>query len=387
MGGCGEKRRALLPETAAGHHRSCQIAVNAGFFNVSDGGCLGHLISDSRIVQSTTRRNAIFGMTQSGFFVTGYSDADWIREAGFRQLVNGVIWLVRNSLSAVQSAIETESAETQSTGSLADFAAVRSARTAIGHDREGNLILVQIDGQTSARGLSLFDFSRLLIEMGLVNAINLDGGGSASLYINNTLANYPSDHCEKDARWRCSRYVSSAICITCPSMCEHGSCDVNGECECDPGWRGEQCDQPFCARYNCSNAGICSEGKCHCFPGFTGPDCRHVCDFGTWGRDCRQICQCLNDAFCEPASGKCTCPWGYEGPLCSQVCVGGTYGPSCKYRCPFGQVSCAPESGSMTHSDQLSYRNHHLFVLLDLLYISTATYCIFFAFLTLNAVF
>ena len=40
---------------------------------------------------------------------------------------------------------------------------VSSARTAIGHDAMGRLILVEIDGKTQQRGLNLFDFADLLI--------------------------------------------------------------------------------------------------------------------------------------------------------------------------------------------------------------------------------
>jgi len=33
----------------------------------------------------------------------------------------------------------------------------------------------------------------LLLKLGLVNAINLDGGGSATMVVNGTVVNYPSD--------------------------------------------------------------------------------------------------------------------------------------------------------------------------------------------------
>ena len=41
--------------------------------------------------------------------------------------------------------------------------------------------------------VNLFDFASLLQSFGLVNAINLDGGGSATFVVNNTVVNYPSD--------------------------------------------------------------------------------------------------------------------------------------------------------------------------------------------------
>jgi len=41
--------------------------------------------------------------------------------------------------------------------------------------------------------IDLYNFANLLLKLGLVNAINLDGGGSATMVVNNTVINYPSD--------------------------------------------------------------------------------------------------------------------------------------------------------------------------------------------------
>ena len=41
---------------------------------------------------------------------------------------------------------------------------------------------------------NLVEFADLLVRHGVVNAINMDGGGSNTLVENNELLNYPSDH-------------------------------------------------------------------------------------------------------------------------------------------------------------------------------------------------
>jgi exopolysaccharide biosynthesis protein len=41
--------------------------------------------------------------------------------------------------------------------------------------------------------MNLYTFANYLKKLGLVNAINLDGGGSATFVINGTTVNYPSD--------------------------------------------------------------------------------------------------------------------------------------------------------------------------------------------------
>lgn len=41
--------------------------------------------------------------------------------------------------------------------------------------------------------MSLYEMADVLLEYGFVNAINLDGGGSATYVVNDTLVNYPTD--------------------------------------------------------------------------------------------------------------------------------------------------------------------------------------------------
>ena len=43
--------------------------------------------------------------------------------------------------------------------------------------------------------MSLHSFADILIQLGAVNAINLDGGGSETAVVNGTLVNHPSDMC------------------------------------------------------------------------------------------------------------------------------------------------------------------------------------------------
>lgn len=59
---------------------------------------------------------------------------------------------------------------------------------------DDNIIAVQVNGQTHHRGANLHEFADLLLRRGVVNAINLDGGGSSTFINNQVLINYPSDH-------------------------------------------------------------------------------------------------------------------------------------------------------------------------------------------------
>ena len=50
----------------------------------------------------------------------------------------------------------------------------------------------------------------MLISYGMYSAINLDGGGSTTMFYNGTVMNYPADVCGK---FRCTREVSAFFCL------------------------------------------------------------------------------------------------------------------------------------------------------------------------------
>lgn len=65
-------------------------------------------------------------------------------------------------------------------------------RTAAGVSATGELLLMVVDGrQPESRGVSLDELATLMLEIGAVEAINLDGGGSTTLVVNGTLVNRP----------------------------------------------------------------------------------------------------------------------------------------------------------------------------------------------------
>ncbi|WAC39496.1 phosphodiester glycosidase family protein [Pedobacter sp. SL55] len=71
-------------------------------------------------------------------------------------------------------------------------------RTAIGYTADGKIILVAVEGGNNTvtpnvLGLTLNELANLMKDMGCVAALNLDGGGSTTLRINNQLTVRPSD--------------------------------------------------------------------------------------------------------------------------------------------------------------------------------------------------
>ena len=68
-------------------------------------------------------------------------------------------------------------------------------RTAMGYTKDGRLILLVVQGRFPGRaeGATLTQEARMLKELGCMEALNLDGGGSSCLLINGKPTITPSD--------------------------------------------------------------------------------------------------------------------------------------------------------------------------------------------------
>lgn len=136
--------RSTVTATSGRRKNGCKLAVNAGYFSMTNGQCLGNIVSDGRMVQSTNEQNANFGIREDGTIVVGYISEEEILNGSFRQLVSGVLWLVRNGTNYVNESMSLECATHQDTGKMSTFVEVLSARTAIGHDRQGRIVVAYV---------------------------------------------------------------------------------------------------------------------------------------------------------------------------------------------------------------------------------------------------
>lgn len=78
---------------------------------------------------------------------------------------------------------------------LKGFVDARHPRTLAGVDRDGDVWLVVVDGRQPGHsvGMSLPELTALSRRLGLVDALNLDGGGSSTMVVKGAVVNRPSD--------------------------------------------------------------------------------------------------------------------------------------------------------------------------------------------------
>ncbi len=88
------------------------------------------------------------------------------------------------------------------------FVETRHPRTAVAKLKDGKFLMITVDGRSEASGgIGLQDLAEYLLSLGAVDAMNLDGGGSTTMFVDGKVVNKPSD---KEGE----RKVSDAILMT-----------------------------------------------------------------------------------------------------------------------------------------------------------------------------
>jgi exopolysaccharide biosynthesis protein len=75
------------------------------------------------------------------------------------------------------------------------FVETRHPRTAVGVRADGRILLVTVDGRQPEHsvGMTIAELAAILRELGAVEAINMDGGGSTTMVAGGRVVNHPSD--------------------------------------------------------------------------------------------------------------------------------------------------------------------------------------------------
>jgi exopolysaccharide biosynthesis protein len=88
------------------------------------------------------------------------------------------------------------------------FVETKHPRTAVAKLKDGKFLMVTVDGRSEeSGGIGLQNLAEILLELGAIDAMNLDGGGSTTMFLNGKVVNHPSD---KEGE----RKVGDAILVT-----------------------------------------------------------------------------------------------------------------------------------------------------------------------------
>jgi len=147
--------------------------------------------SDGYVISASgTMREQFAGASKVGSSVkirTKLMDAVTERmiDEKFEDIIAGVPQLVLNGRAAVTWEQERSSRA---------FAETRHPRTAIAKLKDGKILFAVADGRSeTSGGIGLEDLAAYLIELGAADAMNLDGGGSSTMYLDGKVVNQPSD--------------------------------------------------------------------------------------------------------------------------------------------------------------------------------------------------
>lgn len=168
----------------AGKRMNAVLAVNAGGFRTDNDGYLvplGITVVDGKIRTFSNDQNLSFvGFNNKGHLVgTKITTQEQITQQGILQ---GASFLPRLLENGKRLPIPRQ------------WANSRQPRTLIGHFDNGDLLVIVIDGRREgwSNGVTLEEAQKKLQEFHVVDAYNLDGGGSSAFYYNGKLMNKPS---------------------------------------------------------------------------------------------------------------------------------------------------------------------------------------------------
>ncbi|MEJ8544429.1 phosphodiester glycosidase family protein [Brevibacillus borstelensis] len=159
------------------------LAINAGGFMSKDGYLtpIGTTVVDGKIRTFSNNTDLSFvGFNKNGRLVGGkIASQNEITKKGILQGASFLPTLLQNGK---RMTIPKQ------------WANARQPRTLIGHFDNGDLLLIVIDGRRKgwSNGVTLEEAQRKLQEFHVVDAYNLDGGGSSAFYYNGKLLNRPS---------------------------------------------------------------------------------------------------------------------------------------------------------------------------------------------------
>lgn len=182
----GYSKPTLLKTSEIAKKNNALAAINGSFYNVENGGSVTYFEKNGTVISHTKKPNS---------------------------LLNGIIILSENNeikIEAFKSDLFYEKSQKErfaiATGPILvkdsilqklpdrNFTNIRHPRTCLCRKKNA-IVFVVVDGRNDkANGMNLFEAQKYLLSLGCIDAINLDGGGSSTMWVKNKgIVNTPSD--------------------------------------------------------------------------------------------------------------------------------------------------------------------------------------------------
>lgn len=191
----GYEEKELKTTPKFGEESNAIAALNGTFFDIKNGGSVDFIKSEGKIINENrldkndkrARHQQAAVVINNGKIKLKKWDgtSTWEQNLPEKDVMNSGPLLIFDK--------QTEVLDTTA------FTKLRHPRSAIGIKPNGKIILLTVDGrQENSAGMSLHELTKVMKWLGCTSAINLDGGGSTTLWVKDSAANgvvnYPSDN-------------------------------------------------------------------------------------------------------------------------------------------------------------------------------------------------
>ena len=197
---------ALKPTSQFALEEKALAAVNAGFFNMREGGSVTFMKVDDQVINHHTHEgpnittHSIVIDEEDHLSIAIRADTQWLSKPENYDdvLFTGPLLIEAGEASPQESK---------------KFVNNRHPRTCACTLASGEVLLITIDGRTpDAAGMSLHEATQLLLQLHCQDGINLDGGGSTTMWIREKgIVNHPSDNGTFDVKGE--RQVANVLLI------------------------------------------------------------------------------------------------------------------------------------------------------------------------------
>lgn len=191
----GYDAKKLKTTSDFGRSTNSLAALNGTFFDIANGGSVDFIKSDGIVInENRLGKNGGRAGHQTAALVFNrgkLSIAKFNGEPNWEQSLVGEDLMVSGPLLIMDQLVEKLDSNA--------FNKTRHPRTAVAVTKNKRILLVTVDGRnTNSAGMSLFELSHLMRWLKSDDAVNLDGGGSTTLWLkdhgDNGVVNYPSDN-------------------------------------------------------------------------------------------------------------------------------------------------------------------------------------------------